>query len=62
VEKDEILQTIDESNVSLSEKSLLKTAVNSAYDAGFREGMKRGSEVMSKTFEMLYNRPQKAST
>ena len=51
--KAEILKQIDSAEVDESLKSMVKGFVEQAYDAGFGEGMRRGSEVMSKTMEML---------
>jgi hypothetical protein len=56
-EKDELIKTIEDTATCSSIKDLAKTCVESAYNAGFREGMKRGSEIMATTFEMLY-KPQ----
>ena len=55
-DKEELLKTIAECDASASVKDLAKTCVESAYSAGFQEGMKRGSEIISKTFEMMYSK------
>jgi hypothetical protein len=60
-EKDRLLKMIEESNADTSIKNLAKTCIESAYSAGFQKGMKCGSEIYSRTLEMLSPFKRKAS-
>jgi hypothetical protein len=55
-EKDKLLKIIEGSKADSTVKDLAKSCIESAYSAGFQEGMKRGSEIMSKTFGMIFDR------
>ena len=55
--KEELLETIRNSNVDESFKktvtSLINDTWNVAYQTGFQEGMKRSAQIQNATFDMI---------
>jgi hypothetical protein len=50
----ELLEIVKKSDVDKATKEMVTTAINSAYDAGFKAGMEAATQVQSAAFDMLH--------
>lgn len=53
-EIERINELLDNANVDNALRDMVKAWVGRAYNAGFTEGMKRATEVNSKSFNLLF--------
>ena len=57
--KYDLIKLVDEAEASDVIKKMVKAYIDRAYTAGFNQGMIRGSQAMSSTFEMLLGSSRK---